>query len=73
VKGFLLITSIVLAIACIMFVFLGIYHISQTIGDTSTPVAQRTGITYFAMFFEIVFGVIFGVLSFFGFKKYREY
>ena len=57
----------------LIWVGLGIFHMSQTIGDIATPATQRAGITYFALFAEIPFGVAFGILGVISYIKYRNY
>ncbi len=69
---FLRVTGIILLFACVIFVALGIFHISQTIGNTDTPVNLRTAITYIALFIEIGYGVLFGFLGYLCLKKSSE-
>ena len=72
-KRFLLITSIILWVACVTFITLGIFHLSQTIGDISTPVRERNCIAYIALFVEIGYGIVFGILGTVSYIKYRNY
>ena len=72
-KRFLLVMAIILWVACVSFIFFGIFHISQTIGDISTPVKERNCITYIALFIEIGFGIGFGVLGTLCYIKHRNY
>ena len=71
-QNFLRSTGIILLFACVIFIALGIYHISQTIGDTNTPVYLRNAITYIALFVEIGFGAVFGFLGYLCLKKSTE-
>lgn len=72
-KRFLLVVSIILGIACLTFIFLGIFYISQTIGDVATSVDVRKWITYIALFVLIPYGIIFGVLAVLAYIKHRNY
>ena len=71
-QKFLLVTGIILLFACVVFIGLGIFHLSQTIGDTDTPAKIRATITNIALFIEIGYGVVFGVLGGLCLKKSSE-